>query len=194
MPARQDGTEPILAHGSVYLRGPERTDIPLFVAWLNDYRTARTLTFRAPLSTGQEEAWFERTTAEQGKSGYLFVACLLADDRPIGNIGLFDLDLVNGSAGLGIIVGAADDRGRGYGTDMLRAMLAFGFDRLRLERIWLDVYDFNDGARRVYERVGFAHEGLHRHALYHEGRFVDVHRMAILASEWRAQGGTAGGA
>jgi RimJ/RimL family protein N-acetyltransferase len=122
------------------------------------------------------------------------VACLLADDRPIGNIGLFDLDLVNGSAGLGIIVGAADDRGRGYGTDMLRAMLAFGFDRLRLERIWLDVYDFNDGARRVYERVGFAHEGRHRHALYHEGRFVDVHRMAILASEWRARGGTAGGA
>jgi RimJ/RimL family protein N-acetyltransferase len=187
MPARTDGTEPILSHGSVYLRAAVREDIPLFTTWINDYRTARTLTFRAPMSMHQEEAWFEQMQAGQGKSGYLFVACLLADDRPVGNVGLFDLDLVNGSAGLGIMVGDPADRGRGLGTDMMEAIVAFGIARLRLERIWLDVFDFNPGAQRVYERVGFTLEGVLRHALYHEGRFVDVHRMAILAGEWRAR-------
>jgi hypothetical protein len=48
MPARPDGTEPVIAHGSVYLRAAERDDIPRFVAWLNDYRTSRTLDIRAP--------------------------------------------------------------------------------------------------------------------------------------------------
>ncbi len=43
---------------------------------------------------------------------------------------------------------------------MLRALLGFGFGMVRLERIWLDVYDMNPGARRVYERVGFVHEGI----------------------------------
>ena len=186
MPTRQDGTEPIIAHGSVYLRGAERDDIPRLIAWMNDYRTSRTLAIRAPLSGPLEEAWFERTLADQGKGGYFFVACLIADDRPIGTIGLFELDLFNGSAGLGLSVGAAEDRGHGHGTDMLRALLRFGFGFLRLERIWLDVYDFNPGARRVYERVGFVHEGILRHGVFREGRFVDVHRMAILVHEWRA--------
>jgi RimJ/RimL family protein N-acetyltransferase len=48
------------------------------------------------------------------------------------------------------------------------------------------VYDFNPRARRLYERVGFVLEGTLRHAVFREGRFADVHRMAILAGEWRA--------
>ena len=187
MPARPDGTEPVIAHGSVYLRAAERDDIPRFVGWLNDFRTSRTLDVRAPQSIPMEEAWFEQMVADQGKVRYLYTACLLADDRPIGSVGLFRLDLVNGSAGLGVMVGAPGDRGRGHGTDMLEALLGFGFASLRLERIWLDVYDFNPGARRVYERVGFAHEGILRHAFFREGRFVDVHRMSMLAGEWRAR-------
>jgi RimJ/RimL family protein N-acetyltransferase len=184
MPRRHDGTEPMIAHGSVYLRPADRPDIPLFVAWFNDYATSRTLGLRAPLSVPMEEQWFERAVADQGKTGYHFVACLLEDDRPIGTIGFFDLDLNNGSAGLGISIGAATDRGRGLGTDMLRALLQFGFGQLRLERIWLDVYDFNPGARRVYERVGFVEEGVLRHAIFREGEYRDIHRMALLREEW----------
>ena len=186
MSTRRDGTQPIIAHGSVFLRSAEREDIPLFVGWLNDWRTSRTLGIRSPFSLPMEEAWFERMSAGQGKEGYHFVACLLEDDRPIGTVGLFDVDLPNGSAGLGIAIGAPEDRGRGLGTDTLRALLAFGFGMLRLERIWLDVYDMNPGARRVYERVGFVLEGTLRRAVFREGRYLDVHRMAILADEWRA--------
>ena len=186
MPTRRDGTEPMIAHGAVYLRAGEREDIPLFVTWMTDYRTTRNLALTAPMSRASEEQWFERMLADQGNGGYFFVACLLEDDRPIGTIGLFDLDLRNGSAGLGISIGAPEDRGRGLGTDMLRALVAFGFGMLRLERIWLDVYDMNPAARRVYERVGFLHEGTLRRAVFREGRYLDVHRMAILADEWRA--------
>jgi RimJ/RimL family protein N-acetyltransferase len=191
MAARADGTEPMIAHGRVFLRAAERDDIPRFVAWFNDWRTTRTLGIRAPMSLASEERWFEGMLADQGKVGYHFVACLLEDDRPIGTIGLFQLDLANGSAGLGISIGAGADRGRGLGTDMLRALLGFAFGQLRLERVWLDVYEMNPGARRVYERVGFVHEGTLRRAIFREGRYLDVHRMAILADEWRAVSGGA---
>ena len=186
MATRNDGTTPIIAHGTVYLRPAERSDIPLFVEWMNDWGTSRTLSMVAPISIPMEEAWFERVVANQGKDGYHFTACLLADDRPIGTLGLFELNLRNGDAGLGISIGAAEDRGKGYGSDMLRALLWFGFAQLRLERIWLDVYDLNPGARRVYERAGFVHEGTQRRAVYRDGDYWDVHRMAILSGEWRA--------
>jgi ribosomal-protein-alanine N-acetyltransferase len=186
MRARSDGTVPQIQHGSVFLRPAEKDDVELFVRWLNDWRTGRTLGMRAPLSKGMEDKWVERLIETQGKEGYHFVICRLEDDRPVGTIGIKDLNLVDGSGGLGISVGAEEDRGRGYGSDALRALLRFAFDELRLVRVWLDVYDMNEGAQRVYERVGFVREGILRRAAYREGMHHDVHRMAVLADEWRA--------
>jgi RimJ/RimL family protein N-acetyltransferase len=176
----------MVQHGGVYLRAAERDDIPLFAAWMNDWRTSRTLALRAPMSVAMEEQWFDRMLADQGKGGYFFVIAQLHDDAALGTAGLFELELANGSAGLGISIGRPEDRGHGYGTDALRALLAFGFGQLRLERIWLDVYTMNPGARRIYERVGFVLEGTLRHSIFREGRFLDIDRMAILADEWRA--------
>lgn len=187
MAARRDGTVPQIQHGRVFLRPAEREDIPRFVAWRNDWRTTRTLALRAPISLALEEGWFERMLAAQGKSAYFFVACLLEDDRPVGTCDLSAIDLVNGNAMLGVDIGRPDDRGKGYGTEIVRALVAFGFDFLRLERIWLDVYAMNPGARRVYERVGFVAEGTFRHEMFREGRYLDVIRMSILRDEWLAQ-------
>jgi RimJ/RimL family protein N-acetyltransferase len=186
MPDRNPGAEPVVAHGSVYLRPGEREDIPLFVRWFGDARTARNLGMRAPLSIAGEERWFERMLEHHGKDEWFFVICRRDDDRAVGSVGLFDVDATNGSAGLGISIGDPADTGHGYGGDAMRALLEFGFGRLRLERIWLDVYDHNAAARRLYERLGFVVEGRLRHAIWRDGRFIDVDRMAILADEWAA--------
>jgi len=194
MGARRDGTEPPIQAGRVYLRPAERADLPLFVDWLGDWRTTRTLAMRAPVSLAAEERWFEGMQERQGASDYLFVACLLEDDRPVGNCGLHEISAFDGSAGLGIVIGRPEDRGRGYGSDALRALLGFGFGALRLERVWLDVHADNDGAQRVYERVGFVREGVLRHALFRDGRHLDLVRMSILRDEWLAGRASPGGA
>ena len=181
------GPTPPLATGLVYLRPAERNDVPLFVRWLNDLRTTRTLLMFSPMSEILEERWFDQMLEHQGKDRWHFVVCRRADDRPVGVLDLHEVDLRNGGASLGILIGDPADTGQGYGSDALRALVGFGFDQLRLERIQLDVFDYNDGARRVYERVGFRHEGTLRHAVYRDGAFHDVHRMAILRAEWSSR-------
>jgi RimJ/RimL family protein N-acetyltransferase len=178
---------PMIRGRHVYLRAAERSDIPAFVRWLNDRDTASFLSLRAPLSVPLEEKWFERMLEDQGKGGYHFVICRLEEDRPIGTIGLFALDLVDGSAGMGITIGDKSLWGKGLGTDALLALLDFGFGELRLERIWLDVFDFNPRARRSYEKCGFVLEGTKRHAVHRRGEFHDIHLMSILRHEWQAQ-------
>jgi diamine N-acetyltransferase len=181
------GPVPIIRHGSVFLRPAEREDLARFVAWLGDARTVRTLALRGPISLAMEEGWFERLLEVQGRDTWHFVICRAEDGRPLGAIGLHDVDTINGSAMLGIFIGDPADTGRGYGSDALRALVSFGFAELRLERIWLDVYAYNERARQVYDRVGFVHEGTLRHALYRDGAFQDVHRMSILRDEWAAR-------
>ena len=184
--ARHDGTQPQIQHGAVYLRAPERSDIPLWLTWFNDWRTVRTLARKAPMAGWAEDGWFNSMPEWWGKSDYVFAACLFDGDRNVGNCGLHEIDLPNGNAALGIAIGSPDDQNKGFGTDVVRALLEFGFGQLRLERIWLDVYDGNPGAQRVYEKAGFTVEGVLRHAAFREGAYLDIVRMAILADEWLA--------
>ena len=189
-----DRPQPIIRGSLVYLRPGERSDLPLFVRWLSDARTTEHLALRSPIGLAIEERWFEGMLDHHGRDRWFFVICRLADDRPVGSIDLHELDLTNGSAGLGIVIGDPADTSQGYGSDAIRALLDFGFGELRLERIWLDVYEDNARGRHVYERVGFIHEATLRHGVFRHGVYVDVHRMAVIRGEWTMAGEGAAGA
>ncbi len=177
---------PVIRSQRLYLRPAERADLPLFVRWFADAETARHLAVRAPFSLAMEAKWFDGMVERQGKSDYHFVACLVADGRPIGTVGLHGLDLENGKAEFGISIGEKDEWNKGYGTEALHAICDFGFGVLRLERIHLDVYEGNARAIRSYEKAGFRHEGRRRRAHFGEGRHSDVLVMALLRDEWLA--------
>ncbi len=179
---------PILRGRRVFLRPAERSDIDLFVRWFGDANVARFTTIRAPFSRPMEEQWFERMLDAQGRESYHFVICLRDGGRPIGTIGFFAVDLVNGKAEFGIAIGEKDLWDHGLGSEALEVLVDFGFGNLRLERIYLHVYDYNPRGRRSYEKVGFTLEGTERHAIYLSGAFHDVHLMSMLREEWAAQG------
>jgi RimJ/RimL family protein N-acetyltransferase len=175
---------PIIRGEQVFLRATERDDIPHFLRWFNDADVLRNLAMFSPMSRAAEDGWFERMLAAQGKTDYHFVICLLADERPIGTIGLHAIDFLNGTAEFGIAIGEKSEWNRGYGTDALRAICDFGFGALRLERIGLQVYAGNDAARRAYEKAGFRHEATLRRAHFGGGEHIDVHVMSLLRDEW----------
>jgi diamine N-acetyltransferase len=175
---------PIIRGERVYLRAPERADVPTFVRWFNDADVLHNLAMNAPMSEAAEIVWFDRMLERQGSTDHHFVICLLADDRAIGTTGLHAIDQVNGSAEFGIAIGEKDEWDKGYGTDALRAICDFGFGELRLERIGLMVYAGNARGRRAYEKAGFTFEGTLRNAHFARGHLEDVHVMSLLRGEW----------
>jgi RimJ/RimL family protein N-acetyltransferase len=189
--ASYDMPERILRGRLVYLRPAERDDIPLFVRWLSDARTTEFLALRSPIGLAMEERWFEELLDHHGRDRWFFVICRLEDDRPVGSLDLHEIGPTSGGAGLGIVIGDPADTSQGYGSDALRVLLDFGFGELRLERMWLEVFEFNERARHVYERLGFLHEATLRHAFFHGGRYLDLQRMAIIREEWAKRRGSA---
>jgi RimJ/RimL family protein N-acetyltransferase len=183
--------EPMLAGSLVRLRPGERADIPLFVRWLSDARTTRHLALRSPIGLAMEERWFETMLDQHGRDRWFFVIARRADGRAVGSIDLHEVDHVNGGAGLGIAIGDPLDTSQGYGSEAISLLLDFAFGELRLRRVWLDVYDDNAGARRLYERLGFVREATFRRGLFRHGRFIDVHRLGILVEEWPGGSGLA---
>ena len=78
-------------------------------------------------------------------------------------------------------------RNRGLGQEAIRLFVRHGFETLNLNRIQLEVFDFNPRALAVYRKTGFVLEGTSREAFYFNGRPVDVHQMAILRREYRPE-------
>lgn len=177
---------PILRSRRLFLRPAERDDIPTFLTWLADAEVAESLANRAPWSRVAEESWFDELQQSQGKTTWHFVICVRDGGQPIGFAGLHSVDHVNGSTELGIGIGERSQWDQGFGTEAMQVLLDFAFGELRLHRVFLHVFDFNERAIRVYERVGFRHEGTAREMFYQHGRFCDTHLMGILVDEWAA--------
>ncbi|MFO7653609.1 MAG: GNAT family protein [Candidatus Krumholzibacteriia bacterium] len=64
-------------------------------------------------------------------------------------------------------------RGRGVGTRLLQAVEEWA-PRHQLRRLELQVFENNTGAIRLYERLGYEHEGRRRGAVKVQGRYLDI--------------------
>ncbi len=172
----------------VRLRAVERSDIPTFVRWFNDPEVRRYLLMYAPLSTAQEERWFEELLQHmQRREEFVFVVEARVGDEwvPVGNVGLHRINWKDRSAVFGIALGEKAYWDQGYGTDATRTMLRFAFEGLNLHRVELEVMDDNARARRCYEKAGFRYEGTRRQVVFLEGRYHDAHLMSVLQEEFR---------
>jgi RimJ/RimL family protein N-acetyltransferase len=105
------------------------------------------------------------------------------EGRCVGEAVLNEWDPDNRSCNFRIML-TADGRDRGLGTEATRLIVGYGFEKLGLHRIELEVYAFNPRARRVYEKVGFVAEGVRRDALLWDGEWVDSTIMSVLSTDW----------
>lgn len=169
----------------VRLRAIERSDLPRFVAWLNDPEVLHGLTLYVPMSLAQEETWFENNLKRPAVEQPLVIEIQSpAGWLPVGNAGLHQIDWPNRAAEVGIFIGEKQFWNQGYGREALRLLLEYGFNTVNLHRICLRVYADNPRAIRSYERVGFVHEGRLRQAHYRRGGYIDVLLMSLLRPEW----------
>ncbi|KAK3117358.1 hypothetical protein LTR53_001348 [Teratosphaeriaceae sp. CCFEE 6253] len=82
-------------------------------------------------------------------------------------------------------------RNQGYGSETLRWVLSWAFRFGNLHRVGLTAYSHNAGAIKLYERLGFRHEGRTRECCWYDGEYWDEVHLGMLDREWRERyGGT----
>jgi len=172
----------------VRLRSAEHSDLEKFVGWINDPEVTKGLTLFLPMSSVDEEKWFEAVMQRPQEEKPLVIDLKDGDDwRLIGNSSFFNFDWVARAAEVGIMIGEKTIWNQGYGTEVMTLLLRHGFATLNLNRIYLRVYAENKRAIRTYEKAGFVHEGRMRQAVYKHGMYSDVLFMSVLRDEWDAR-------
>ncbi len=153
--------------------------------WNNDYGTRRNFTAPGPLRPEDTRRSFTEGDFS-GPTNVVFALYETAGWRFIGTAGLFDLDHLNSTAEFFILIGPADARGRGYGTEATRLVLDHAFLSLGLATVRLGVFSYNPGAVRAYEKAGFKRAGTLRRNKMMGGKLWDTILMDAVADEFES--------
>jgi RimJ/RimL family protein N-acetyltransferase len=108
----------------------------------------------------------------------------------VGHIELNNINYLHKFATVSrVLVGDPSSRGKGVGEQMMQRVMRIGFEELELHRLELVVFDFNEAAIRLYEKVGFVKEGRIREARRLGDQYWNHYVMGILEDEWRGRNG-----
>ena len=102
----------------------------------------------------------------------------------VGTTGIHRINWTSRNAYFAIAIFRKEYWNRGIGTEATKLMLKYAFEYLNLHKILLEVYEYNERAIRVYEKVGFRVEGRLRKNHYWKGKYYDVIVMGILQEEY----------
>lgn len=104
----------------------------------------------------------------------------LKDGKPIGTVAFLNHDAVNQKAELRKLIGDPDHRGKGYGKEATEYWIRYGFEILKLKKIYLNTTETNFHNIKINEELGFKVEGILRDEILMDGIPHDVLRMGLL--------------
>jgi RimJ/RimL family protein N-acetyltransferase len=176
----------VLEGEKVVLRRHVPGNVAAFRRWYADPEIARLARYQAtPMRPEEIERFFAARVV--GPEALAMAVHERATDRLIGTCAFSQLDAENGSALYHITIGESDAWGRGLGTEATQLMVDHAFGTLKLHRIALYVFEFNERAIRAYRRCGFVIEGRARESILRDGRWWDELAMSVLETDWRAR-------
>ncbi|GIP61052.1 GNAT family protein [Paenibacillus sp. FSL W8-0186] len=167
----------------IKLRKLSANDYTTYHDWRNDMEVMETTSLNFDIYTLEEtEQFISAIAAQSTAKGYLIE--YKETEQTVGIVSLINIDYKNRSAECVIDIGVKDVWGKGIGTAAISLILEYAFNELNLNRLYLQVFSFNERAIKLYEKMGFIHEGKFRQALYRKGKWHDIVIMGILKDEY----------
>jgi RimJ/RimL family protein N-acetyltransferase len=170
----------ILKGKKTILRPVRLSDALRFVKWLSDSEVNKFTTGKK-ITLKQEKDWIK--SLPNKKTEKIF-AIDTYDKRHIGSTGLH-LKPQNKNASFGIFIGDKNYWSSGYGTDAMGTIINYGFKKLKLHKISLDVYAYNPRAINLYLDLGFKLAGIKKEDKYYNKKFYDTYNMELLSKDWK---------
>ena len=166
VPLEQDDLEPL----RLWRNNPE------FRKYFREYRV---------ISKEMQQQWYQQKVL--GDPGTMMFAIRdIKNDELLGCCGLCYINWVHRNADLSLYIGwrnAYIDTA-GYAEESCKLLFSYGFQELGLEKIWTEIYEFDEPKRALYQKLGFRQDGLLRNQYQYDGRFWDSRMLSLLKDEF----------
>jgi UDP-4-amino-4,6-dideoxy-N-acetyl-beta-L-altrosamine N-acetyltransferase len=133
------------------------------------------------LTLADQLLWYKKAV---GSSAEKYWIIQLEDGTDVGLLSLNHIDKKNSQCSWAYYIADTAARGKGLGRILECNIYDYVFDQLNFNKLWCEVFEFNDKVITIHEKFGSKIEGVFKDHICKNGEFYNVVRMAILNSEW----------
>lgn len=169
----------------IRLRGVSVSD---WEEWLDDFEDSDAIRLLSwgielPESPESAKAIFSEWANFKDTSKRIMFSIETNDGEPVGGINIHSKDEKNGTFSFGIRINR-NHRKKGYGSEVLRILLRYGFHELRFQKCNSGCVHINEGSIRLHKSVGFIEEGRQRRTIYMNGQYYDQILFGLTREEF----------
>ncbi|MEN6520333.1 MAG: GNAT family N-acetyltransferase [Armatimonadota bacterium] len=170
------------------LRTLRELDAPELFPLINDADVARyMLRVPHPYPENALPEWLKKAEESmERKEQFEFAIILKETGKPIGVCSLDEISWEYEKAELGYWLGKPYWR-RGIMTEAAKAVVSFGFDTLKLERIYACCFEQNQTSAKVIQKAGLRYEGCSRHDIKRNGVFINILCFGMIRADYSSE-------
>jgi len=155
----------------------------LYVKWKNDPKVRKYSRNVVPRTLEQQKKGFEKR-GERFRDHVSLDIWHKKDNKPIGNLGLGHIDWVNGWANVFLFIGEPEYWNKNIATEATELLVEYAFNELNLNKLQGGAAIDNIGSWTVAKKTGFKLEGIRKHTMYVDGKYLDVKTQSLLKDDW----------
>lgn len=144
----------------IYLRALEPEDLDFVYTIENDTSLWHLSDTQTPYSRFLIKQYLENAQQDIFEAKQLRLAICNLENETIGLIDIFDFDIKNKRAGIGILIQNENNRNKGYGKEALQLLTNYCFSTLHLHQVYANISESNLASLKLFEANGFKKIGL----------------------------------
>jgi len=169
----------------VSLSAVEKEDLQQLLNWRNNPDFRKHFREYRELNLNQQDKWFEEKVVKDNTT-LMFSIKRNEDNELLGCCGFVYINWVHRHADLSLYIGYEnayiDDEG--YAEESCWLLLEYGFNELYLNKIWTEIYEFDNKKKELYDKFGFQQDGLLRQNYWYDGKWWDSRMLSLLNSDY----------
>lgn len=168
----------------ILLRALEPSDIDTLYEWENNYENWFVSNTSTPFSRYILEQYIISSHQDIYTAKQLRLMIVLKQGlKPIGTIDLFDFDPSHQRAGVGILIGQAEERGKGYASEALELIIDYSFNLLKLHQLYCNVTEDNQVSLKMFQQYGFEICGCKKQWLCEGEKWKDEYTLQLIKNK-----------
>lgn len=162
------------------LRKITEDDLERIMNWRMIPEVTRYMYTDPQLTIEDQKRWF-KIISQDDTSRYWIVQ---AGQVSIGVVSITQVDTRNQHCCWGHYIAEPSFRGKGLWKIIECNIYDYVFDHLKLNKLWCEVFTFNEKAIAIHQKLGSEVEGILKQHIYKNGVFHDVARIGITKDKW----------
>lgn len=143
------------ANKHIFLRPVEMADLPYLLKWENDPKNWEVSGTTAPFTEEEMINFIVEQTYFLSTGQLRLMICLNKKSLPIGAIDLFDINVEERSAGVGILIQDNKHRSKGYAKEALSTLKEISKSDLKLNRLTCSIHSNNHSSIALFTKLNF---------------------------------------